>query len=483
MEPLGLRSLISELGSIPTQSLESKSTSSVCSSCQQVNWHSGTFLRDRLQALLLSINSDRSAAEEADSKHSQLGLWTLEKDFDDHLVAITSEGEICIFKGHDAPDDPDGNWRFVGNYYIGRPLGRRCLYKYGGDLLMILEHGVFPISKALQSQTIDKTVAVTDKIKPEFQRQALSVGGNFGWEICYYPAENFLVVNVPTSPNIQFTMASQSSSWCRFLSWDADCWAVFNGNLYYGTLEKVVKASIGSTDLGEAIQGDIVPAFNYFSTRIGTKHVDLIRIIWTSDGPFGYSIGACTDYIVSPPSVSVSASSTTLALWDVALWDRATWGTDLSRHQGMANDLQPPVLRLHPLHPRDNFAGSSIPGCRRLHIPGFYHSSMTPLLELDEIVLPWVQERIGNADATGTTIGVARGPNIVAGAIFHDYNGTNIFIHLAIVDPFATRFFLKLIGRYCFNQLDCKRLTLCTVSSNVQAVKLHEKLGRSWREG
>ncbi len=257
-----------------------------------------------------------------------IGTWTMDagEGTDDHLVAITSEGEVCVFKGTD-PADP-ANWTFIGNYFVGKPLGRRCLTKHGGDLLMILDRGVFPISKSLQSKTVDSTVAITDKIEPTFVNRTLGLSSTFGWEICINTAESYILVNVPSTENEQFVMASQNGSWSRFLGWNAECFSMFNGNLYYGTLEKVVKASSGASDVMGAIQGDIVPAFNYFGDRLRTKHIDLIRCIFTSDGPFSYSMGACLDYVIKAPTVTVSASATTASLWDVALWDGALWAVD-----------------------------------------------------------------------------------------------------------------------------------------------------------
>jgi hypothetical protein len=46
-------------------------------------------------------------------------------------------------------------WSRVGVYFLGKPLGRRCLVKYGGDLILLTQNGAFPLSLALQSATVD----------------------------------------------------------------------------------------------------------------------------------------------------------------------------------------------------------------------------------------------------------------------------------------------------------------------------------------
>lgn len=98
----------------------------------------------------------------------------------------------------------------------------------------------------------------------------------------------------------------------------------------------------------------------------------------------------------------------------------------------------------------------------------------------DEYLLGWIAERTGGAPMRSTAasaIGLHDGNNVVAAAMFHDWSGPNVFVHLAIDDPRATRKLFRLIGQYAFGQLGVKRLTLIAESSNVQAVKLHEKLG------
>jgi RimJ/RimL family protein N-acetyltransferase len=66
---------------------------------------------------------------------------------------------------------------------------------------------------------------------------------------------------------------------------------------------------------------------------------------------------------------------------------------------------------------------------------------------------------------------------VLGGATFTDYTGTSIAVHIAIVNPLITRTLIRAIGRYAFEQLRCKRLTLAAESTNLAALDLHKRLG------
>jgi len=76
-----------------------------------------------------------------------------------------------------------------------------------------------------------------------------------------------------------------------------------------------------------------------------------------------------------------------------------------------------------------------------------------------------------------TTLGVEWDGGLVAGALFREYTKHNLWVDLRIDDPAASKLLFRLIGNYVVKQLGLSRLTLSTESSNLAAVRLHEKLG------
>lgn len=257
-----------------------------------------------------------------------LGTLTIDagEGSDDHLVAVTSEGEVIVYKGTDPSNA--AAWELVGVYFIGRPLGRRCMAKYGGDLLILTERGLWPMTKALQSATIDKTIALSDKIDQVFADFGRQYFSTYGWEIQIHTNQSFLFVNVPATPKQQFVMDLVTRGWSRFLGWSATCFAVYGGELYYGSNGLVAKAYTGQSDFGASIQCVMLTAYNYFNLRGQAKQIELMRPTFASSGPFSYSLALLTDFSRDIPAASLTAAATSAAVWDTSLWDGANWSAD-----------------------------------------------------------------------------------------------------------------------------------------------------------
>ena len=95
----------------------------------------------------------------------QHATWTLDAGYgaDDYYVIYTSKGQIVVFKGTDPSSA--STWAMIGVWDLGAPVGTRCMYKYGGDLLLLGTDGLTPMASELQSSRLDPRVALTDKIQ------------------------------------------------------------------------------------------------------------------------------------------------------------------------------------------------------------------------------------------------------------------------------------------------------------------------------
>lgn len=105
---------------------------------------------------------------------------------------------------------------------------------------------------------------------------------------------------------------------------------------------------------------------------------------------------------------------------------------------------------------------------------------MTYQLHLDAAeVAPWVEQRVGMEGLVGncTAIGLSRDGELCGAACFTCCNGVNIYVHMAITDTWCTSLLLTLIGRYVFEQLGLRRLTIFVERSNLRAVQFHQRLG------
>jgi uncharacterized protein YaiE (UPF0345 family) len=266
-----------------------------------------------------------------------MGTWTIDggAGVDDLAVFVTSEGEMAVYKGTD-PSSPT-TWALVGIFYIGEPIGRRCFVKYGGDLLFLCKQGLYPISKALQSASIDKTVALSDKINQAFSSATSLYGANLGWQMTVFPSQNAIIVNIPTfvgTATDQYVMNTLTQSWCRFQGWNAGCFIVWKGNLYFGSETTVMQAWTGPADNGAYITGVALTAYSYltpsyapFMNQTGLKHFKLIRPVLLVNGAYDLYIGVNVDFDDSQDYSIVLASQATGSLWDTALWDTGVFGS------------------------------------------------------------------------------------------------------------------------------------------------------------
>jgi hypothetical protein len=258
--------------------------------------------------------------------------WTIDAGDgpDDRAVFITSEGEVLVYAGTNPSSST--SWALVGVYEVGRPLGRRCLTKYGGDLLVITQNGVFPMAAAVQSASIDYKLALSFKIESAFNDAARSYGSNFGWVPVVYPGRSALIVNIPISEggeHEQYVMNTITKSWCKFTEWDAEDFAIMNGQLYYVTGTKVVQAWSGTIDGVNDIIAYGKTAFNYFGSVGSQKKFRMFRPVLSVNGNISYLTDIDVDFQEGQVNGTASYSVTSGAQWDVTDWDEGLWAAGL----------------------------------------------------------------------------------------------------------------------------------------------------------
>jgi len=261
--------------------------------------------------------------------------WTLDggNGPEDYFVAVTSEGEVAVYIGTD-PSSASA-WALKGVYYIGKPLSRRCFVKLGGDLCLLTVRGLYPLSKALLSATVDRRSAISDKISRAWVDYSALFGGYFGWQPVFFPEATMLLVNVPvvsdhTTDNVysyQFVMNSQTGAWCRFVGMPSEVWCVHDGKLFFALHNKVFQAWTGQSDAsGFPIDGRVKTAFMYPAGRGSSSRITLVRPILTaSAGNIKVQLGLDTDFDTATLSGSAISYTNNIATWDQSKWNEASW--------------------------------------------------------------------------------------------------------------------------------------------------------------
>lgn len=264
---------------------------------------------------------------------------------DDVAVFVTSEGEAIIYQGNNPASA--AAWAKVGTFFVGKPLGRRCMTQYGADLLILTESGLFEMSSALKTAQVDSRFSISYKIHPSFTLAAQIAGDVAGWQSVVFQAENALIVNIPVvagGEHHQYVMNTISRAWCRFTYWNAESFAVFNLGLYFccdhGDDTLILHAWDGTTDYPhvvdveldvvslEPIQMPIVgygkQAFNYLNQMEKVKQVKMMRPILGVNGEGSYGLDVDVDF-QDRPMFGLLEYTSSKALWDEATWDVSQW--------------------------------------------------------------------------------------------------------------------------------------------------------------
>jgi len=262
-----------------------------------------------------------------------MGTWTIDAGYgvDDMAAFVTSNGEVAVYKGSD-PSDPN-DWALVGLWNIGQTFNRKCMFKFGGDLLVLTEGGLVPLSAGLQSTRLDPRVNITDKIFFAIS-QATSLYSNiYGWQINYFAKQNMLILNVPAlSGTEQYVMHNITKSWARFTNIPANCWELSGDDMYFGADGYVGKFYDTNADAGQNISGFAQQAYSYFESRGQQKRFTMVRpILQTDNGVPTVLCGISTDFetVNLTNQISFNPNILAIGLWDVSKWDDANWGGGL----------------------------------------------------------------------------------------------------------------------------------------------------------
>ena len=264
-----------------------------------------------------------------------MGTWTLDAGYgvDDLAAFVTSMGEVIVYKGTN-PSDLNA-WSEVGVWQLGQTFSRRCFFKWGGDLLLLTQDGLVPMSGALQSSRLDPRIYLTDKIYFAVSQAATNFYAEFGWQISYFASENMLILNIPVGTGYeQYVMHTITKAWARFTGVNAICWEVSAENkIYFGANGFVGQFYTQLADNISNIVATAQQAYSYFESRGQLKRFTLVRpILQTDNGLPTVLCGISTDFDTQPLTNQIAFNPATLdtAIWDTALWDDANWGGTLT---------------------------------------------------------------------------------------------------------------------------------------------------------
>jgi len=261
-----------------------------------------------------------------------LVTYTVDSGFgpNDYLAAISSAGEISLYRGID-PSDP-ASWELIGVFYGGATFTRRCTTKFGGDFAFITQFGMLTMNSILKPESDSVlTNALSQKIQYLISSLITEGSARAGWAIETYSASNFILINVPgleAHQNFQLIYNTLTKAWSIFEGMAAYCWSTIYSTLLFGGDGAVYRAWEGSLDNvpldgigGNTIIAECQQAFSYFGAPGANKHFKMFRPTFLYSGKFSYKAGANMgfDFATQPPPASFSLSN--LGVWESSKWD------------------------------------------------------------------------------------------------------------------------------------------------------------------
>lgn len=257
--------------------------------------------------------------------------WTIDggNGPQDYAAFISSQGQIALYSGTDPTNS--NAWTLVGVFNIAPPIGYRCVCQIGSDVGIITQQGVLPISQVLPfDPSADRSVAITARIQDAMAQATQSFGGNFGWQLLTFPLQQLLLLNVPVEENEsqeQFVMNTLTGAWCEFNGWNANCFEIFNSDLYFGDNDgNVLAAYTGLADVATGVTLDMQCAFNWFDEPGKEKRMTMIQPLLTTQGNISLTLSVDVDFSTSSAinTINLTAAGVT---WDSAIWDVSLWPT------------------------------------------------------------------------------------------------------------------------------------------------------------
>ena len=257
--------------------------------------------------------------------------WSLDSGsgLDDVCIFVSSNGEIAVYEGSDPGSATD--WFLRGVYDISQPLNKHAYFKAGGDLAILTEDGIVPVSEALQrDRAALQAVALTAPIEDAWKAAVSRRTADYPVSVALWQDQGQLIIGVPGTTSTAFVANAKTGAWCRYTGWDVRCVAVANNELYFGTNDGIVmQGEVTGSDNGVAYTGIYVPKFSEAGTP-QKKAVNYAGLTFKASGTPSFAIKGFADYQVgsalAPSPSTVSAESA----WGTGIWGTFVWGGDIA---------------------------------------------------------------------------------------------------------------------------------------------------------
>lgn len=272
--------------------------------------------------------------------------WTQDagSGVDDRLVILGSLGDLAVYTGSD-PTNPSA-FACAGVWYVGQmPIGRRNFTNTGGNIYIVSQAGVVPVSQIVGGGLDNIMTADTDMLKQlrmlqELLRRDFSVMINTdGWEIRGIQAKASLVLlrpRIAVTDYVAYLFQIHNLAWCRLT--DIPIRTIYQrlSEVYGGTDDgRVLRVLDGHSD-GKLFDGSgayhvrakVTPAFSYYGDPNVMKQALMLRPVFLAAGSVDYDCKINADFYISQEVLTPVETTPVGSLWDSARWDEDYWAPD-----------------------------------------------------------------------------------------------------------------------------------------------------------
>jgi hypothetical protein len=259
--------------------------------------------------------------------------WSLDSGsgIDDVCVFISSNGEIAVYEGSDPSSASD--WALRGVYEISRPLNKHSWFKAGGDLAILTEDGIIPISEALQKDRAAlQAVAITYPIEDAWKSAVANRTTDFPITPTLWQSQALLLIGIPGTVGVSYVANARTGAWCRYTGWDVRCGAVASDSLYFGTSGgKVMQGQSGGNDDGIAYSGTYVPKFTDGGSHAYkvANHAGLT--VKATQAP-EFRMAAFSNYAVGELPTATPLAAESGDAWGSGVWGTFVWGAGAAEY-------------------------------------------------------------------------------------------------------------------------------------------------------
>jgi predicted heme/steroid binding protein len=181
-----------------------------------------------------------------------IGAWSRDAGdgMDDQTVFVMSTGEILVYDG-----DPASTFSKVGAFWGPEPVGRQCLAKMGGELIVWTKAGLVPITAYLRGIAFDPAAYGSfGKVAPSLAQEVQRYSTNTEWSVTVGGGVVYLSVPlIDGSSHRMWVLNTRNGAWSTYSGLPGAAIAEWNGTVYMGGYAGTVFSHEGQDDDGAPI--------------------------------------------------------------------------------------------------------------------------------------------------------------------------------------------------------------------------------------